>query len=249
MRPRWESGPVELVLVRHGESVGNQADAAAHEAEAEVLDLTARDADVELSETGKDQARALRRWVDGLAADARPSVVIASPYRRAADTAALAIEGLGPSIEHDERLRERDLGVLDGLTGAGIRARHPHEADRREKLGKFYYQPPSGESWADVAQRVRGFLQDLRFGYDGERVWLFTHQAVIMSFRYVVEGLDEAALLDLDRQVRIPNASVTRFRRSGAFLELDAFADNSAVDEHDVDVTREAPSGRGDHVA
>ncbi len=250
MRPRWESGPAELTLVRHGESVGNLADAAAQEADAEVLDLDDRDADVPLSDTGREQAAALRRWIDGLDEDTRPTLVIASPYRRAAETAALALEGTDLKVDHDERLRERDLGVLDGLTVAGIRSRFPDEADRRRKLGKFYYQPPSGESWADVAQRIRGFLHDLRFGHDGERVWLFTHQAVIMTFRYVLEGIDEADLLDLDRQMRIPNASVSRFRRSGAVLELESFADTSPVDEQGVPVTREAPQqGRGDHVA
>lgn len=249
MRPRWESGPAELTLVRHGESVGNLADTAAQESGAEVLDLDDRDADVELSDTGREQARALRRWVSGLEPDARPTMVVASPYRRAAETAAVALEGQGVEVDHDERLRERDLGVLDGLTGAGIRTRYPEEAERRRRLGKFYYQPPSGESWADVAQRVRAFLHDLRFGHDGERVWLFTHQAVIMAFRYVLEGIEEADLLDIDRQIRIPNASVTRFRRSGPLLGLESFADTTAVDAQDVDVTREAPRGRDDDVA
>jgi broad specificity phosphatase PhoE len=247
MRPRWDSGPAELKLVRHGESVGNLADTAARDAGAEVLDLDARDADVELSDTGRDQARALRAWVDGLDPGDRPTLVVASPYRRAAETAALALEGLDLRVDYDERLRERDLGAFDGLTGAGIRARHPEEAARRKKLGKFYYQPPSGESWADVAQRVRSFLADLRFGYDDERVWLFTHQAVIMSFRYVLEGIDEADLLDLDRSTPIPNASVTTFRRSGSMLELDGFADTAAVDRGDADVTHEDPQpGRED---
>ncbi|MFC5727379.1 MULTISPECIES: histidine phosphatase family protein [Nocardioides] len=243
MRPRWESGPAELVLVRHGESVGNQADAAARTAGAEALELSARDADVELSKTGREQAGALRAWLAVREREALPTVVVTSPYRRAADTAALAVAGVDLEVDHDERLRERDLGLLDGLTGTGIRARHPDEAARRKKLGKFYYQPPSGESWADVAHRVRGLLADLRFGYDGERVWLFTHQAVIMGFRYVLEGIDEAALLDLDRGVRIPNASVTTYCRRGRLLELDTFADTTAVDRHDVEVTREAPAG------
>ncbi|MCW2815922.1 MAG: histidine phosphatase family protein [Nocardioides sp.] len=248
MRPRWESGPAELVLVRHGESVGNRADAAARDAGAEELDLSARDADVELSDTGREQAQALGRWLADRDGAALPTAAVASPYRRAADTAALALAGLDAPLDHDERLRERDLGVLDGLTGAGIRARHPAEAARRERLGKFYYQPPSGESWADVALRVRGLLQDLRVGHDGERLWLFTHQAVIMAFRYVLEGLDEAEVLDLDRQVRIPNASVTTYVRSGAHLELTAFADTTAVDRLDVETTREASSGSGDRV-
>ncbi|MCD4533440.1 histidine phosphatase family protein [Nocardioides sp. cx-169] len=240
MKPRWTSGPAGLTLVRHGHSVGNEADSAARQAGAEVLDLDARDADVELSRTGQEQADAVGRWLDELGDDDRPTVVVSSPYRRAAETARRAVERLGVDLEYDERLRERDLGVLDGLTGSGIRKRHPEEAERRDKLGKFYYQPPSGESWADVALRVRSLLQDLRHGYDDARVYLFTHQAVIMSFRYALEGLSEEEILDIDREVQIPNASFTTYRRQGEGLELVTFADTAAVDRTDADVTEQA---------
>ena len=250
MKPRWTSGPARLTLVRHGHSLGNQADAAAREAGAEVLDLQERDADVELSTTGREQADAVGRWLDELDEDDLPTVVVSSPYRRAAETARRAVEHLGVDLEYDERLRERDLGVLDGLTGAGIRARHPEEAARRDKLGKFYYQPPSGESWADVALRVRSLLEDLRHGYDDARVCLFTHQAVIMSFRYVLEGLSEEQILDIDREIQIPNASVTTYRREGEHLELVTFADTVAVDRTDADVTeQEDRAGAGDEDA
>ncbi|WP_205304808.1 histidine phosphatase family protein [Nocardioides sp. 616] len=249
MRPRWGSGPSELVLVRHGESVGNHADLQARESGAEYLDLDARDADVELSDTGHAQARAVNAWLREGGAE-RPDVVIASPYRRAAETARLALDGLGPDLVLDERLRERDLGIFDGMTGVGIRARHPEEAERREKLGKFYYQPPSGESWADVVLRIRSLLTDLREGYDGARVWLFSHQAVIMSFRYVLEEVAEQDLLELDRKIQIPNASVTTYRRSGDHLELVDFADTAAVDKAEAAVTREpSQGGRGDEQA
>ncbi|HYF74510.1 MAG TPA: histidine phosphatase family protein [Nocardioides sp.] len=239
MRPRWQDGPASITLVRHGESVGNRADATAREAGAERLDLDARDADVELSDTGVEQAEAVGRWMARAGEEWRPTLVVSSPYRRAADTARLATGELGLSAVYDERLRERDLGVFDGLTGRGIRARYPEEAERRGRLGKFYYQPPSGESWADVALRVRSLLGDLRHGYDGERLWLFTHQAVIMAFRYVLEDIDERRLLEIDREVQIPNASLTRFRRAGDGFELETFADTRAVDAEDTEVTRE----------
>ena len=219
-------GPVELVLVRHGESVGNLADTEARDADAERLELSARDADVELSPNGEEQARTLGKWVSGLDEAERPDLVVSSPYRRAADTARTALEVLGADVLLDERLRERDLGLFDGLTGKGIRARYPEEAQRRSHVGKFYYQPPSGESWADVVLRVRSLLADLREGYDGRRVWLFTHQAVIMSFRYALEGLDEEELLDIDRSVAISNASITRYERRDDGLVLRAFGDD-----------------------
>jgi broad specificity phosphatase PhoE len=240
-------GPDELVLVRHGQSAGNIADTDAREADAERLELAARDADVELSTNGEEQGRTLGRWIEGLAAEQRPDLVVSSPYRRAADTARAAFADRGTHVVMDERLRERDLGLLDGLTGKGIRARYPEEAERRTHVGKFYYQPPSGESWADVVLRVRSLLADLREGYDTKRVWLFTHQAVIMAFRYALEDLDEAELLEIDRTTPIPNASVTRYRRRECGLVLETFADDghlttgSAASTDEEDRAGEAP--------
>jgi broad specificity phosphatase PhoE len=234
-----QDGPATITLVRHGESVGNLADAEAHRQHAERLDLDARDADVELSDTGHKQADALRRWLQTAGEDDLPTVVVSSPYRRAADTALRAVDGLGLDVLFDERLRERGLGIFDGLTGAGIRRTYPEEAERRRKLGKFYYQPPSGESWADVVLRVRSLLGDLRHGFDGARVWMFSHQAVIMSFRYVLEGLDEQRLLEIDRTSNLGNVSLTTYERRAGDLELTGFADTSIVDAADADVTRE----------
>jgi broad specificity phosphatase PhoE len=239
VRPRWNNGPTTITLVRHGESVGNLADAAARKAKADRLDLDDRDADVALSDTGREQAEAVGRWMSEAPDDQQPTIVLSSPYRRAADTARIATEHTGLEVTLDERLRERDLGVFDGMTGQGIRAEYPEEAERRSKLGKFYYQPPSGESWADVVLRVRSFLTDLREGYDGERVWVFTHQAVIMAFRYVLEGLEEEPLLEIDREIQIPNCSLTRFERAGDVFDLERFADTCAVNREEVEETRE----------
>lgn len=245
MIPRWSTGPAELTLVRHGESVGNLADARAQEAGEDFLDLDHRDADVQLSDDGRQQARALNAWLRDEGASALPTLAVTSPYRRAAETARIALEGTGIELCLDERLRERDLGVFDGMTGKGIRARYPEEAERRKKLGKFYYQPPSGESWADVALRVRTLLHDLREGYDGARLWLFTHQAVIMGFRYVLEGISEPDLLQVDREVQIPNASLTVYRREGDVLGPQTFADTTAVERGGAHVTREESQGSG----
>lgn len=239
-------GPSDLVLVRHGESVGNLADQEARRRGAERLDLDARDADVELSPTGQEQADAVGAWLAAADDTSRPTLVVSSPYRRAAETASRAVRGLGIDVEYDERLRERALGQFDGLTGSGIRAAYPEEAERRRKLGKFYYRPPSGESWADVVLRVRSLMTDLREAADGMRVWLFAHQAVIMSFRYALEGLSEQELLEADRTQLLPNASMTTYRRTDQGFELVRFADTAAVDAAAADVTHEQEqAGRG----
>lgn len=242
VKPKWTSSPASLTLVRHAHSLGNHADAEARQAGAEELALDLRDADVRLSRTGEAQADGVATWLARQDAATRPTVVASSPYVRADETAHRVVEGLGLEVRNDERLRERDLGVFNGLTGVGIRARYPEEAERRRKIGKFYYQPPSGESWCDVALRVRSFLDDLRFGYDDQHVWLFTHQAVVMTFRYVLEGLSEEQLLEIDRTEDLPNASLTVYRRAGDELELVRFADTTAVDTTS-EVTHEASAG------
>jgi broad specificity phosphatase PhoE len=237
-----QDGPVSLTLVRHGESIGNVADADARERHADRLDLDIRDADVELSDNGRRQAGALCAWLSDADGCDRPTTVVSSPYRRAADTALRAVGALGLDVVFDERLRERDLGLFDGLTGRGIRSQYSDEAKRRAKVGKFYYQPPSGESWADVVLRVRSLLADLRHGFEDARVWLFTHQAVIMSFRYVLEGLDEEQLMEIDRTASLGNVSLTTYARGEGGLELQAFGDTRIVDARDAEVTRERPA-------
>lgn len=242
-----QRGPDQLVLVRHAESVGNVADADARANGAERLDLDTRDADVELSPAGRDQADAVGRWMAALPEDERPTIVLSSPYRRAAQTAERVVAATGLDLVLDERLRERDLGVFDGLTGHGIRSEYPDESERRKKLGKFYYQPPQGESWADVALRVRSLLADLRHGFEGARVWAFSHQAVIMTFRYVLEGLTEDELLRVDSDARPANVSMTSYRRGRDGLELEAFADTTVVDKGMAEVTQEAGAGQEPH--
>lgn len=235
--------PAELVLVRHGQSVGNVADAAAREQGLSRLELTTRDADTPLSPTGQEQAEVLGRHLGDLTAQQRPQVVLASPYERAAHTARLATAGLRDvPLVMDERLRERDLGAFDGMTGTGIRAEFPEEARRRAAVGKFYYRPPGGESWTDVALRVRSVLGDIRQEYDGERVWVFTHQAVIMSFRLVVEGLDERRLLEIDSTEPLGNCSLTRYRRRGeGALELVSYAATDHLEASSAETTHEEP--------
>jgi probable phosphoglycerate mutase len=209
--------PVRLWLVRHAQSAGNVANDAAIADGLLELDLATRDMDVPLSDLGERQAAALGTWVRGL--DAPPDVIWCSPYRRALDTARLAFEAAGleaPPTICDERLREREFGVLDRLTKAGIEARFPDQAAARAYLGKFFHRPPGGESWADVALRVRSVLTDIRLDHAGERVAIVAHQAVIMVSRYVVEGMSEQDVLAVDRSAEVLNTAVTTYAGDGS---------------------------------
>src|SRR5262245_21793496 len=148
MRQNW---PELLYLVRHGQSQGNVARDAAHEAGLLEIDIDVRDVDVPLSDLGHRQAEAAGRWFASLPDDQRPEVILSSPYVRARQTAeaicsAGALAGGPAKSIIDERLREREFGVFDRLTTAGIRQKYPEEAAHRTMLGKFYHRAPGGES-------------------------------------------------------------------------------------------------------
>lgn len=241
------TGLASLWLVRHAESVGNVADAAAGRAGAARLDLDVRDPDVPLSERGEGQARALGAWLRRVEPERRPTAVLSSPFVRAATTARLAVEGAGLDLPVvlDERLRERDLGAFDGLTRSGIREAYPDEAERRERLGKFYYRGPGAESWADLALRVRQVLLEASLRRRGERLLVFSHQAVLLVVRYVVEGMTEAQLLDVDEQQRLRNCAMVRYESGGdGALRLEAHDDVGHLHDEHEDVTEEPDAQR-----
>ncbi len=246
-----------LVLVRHGESEGNVAATRAERAGAETVDVPWRDADTPLSATGEEQARALGAHLASLPPDDRPDALWCSPYARARRTAEIATQGaareaglaLRPVL--DERLRDRELGVLDGLTSHGVGHRLPDEAARRARLGKMYHRPPGGESWADVALRLRTLLADLvaaEHDRPDRTVLVVCHDAVIWLLRYVAEGLTEDELMAEVAARSVRNASVTVLAADGppraGGWRVERFDDVGHLARRDAEVT-EHP-GQGD---
>jgi broad specificity phosphatase PhoE len=239
---------IELLLVRHGESAGNVAAAKAAESGAELIDVPSRDADVSLSDTGAEQAQALGRGLGQLPEGHRPDEVWCSTYVRAQETAQLAIKAaqLDIPLRLDERLRDRELGVLDMLTVAGVEARFPEEAQRRRWLGKFYHRPAGGESWADLALRVRSVMVDIDRLRGSQRILLVCHDAIVMTFRYVCEGLTESQVLGIAHEDPVRNVSLTRLVREpeSPQWKLGAYNDVSHLEEQDVDVTQSKGDSR-----
>src|SRR3954462_1438742 len=217
-------------MARHGESIGNAAWRAAESADLDEIDIDLRDPDVPLSETGRRQAKALGRRLAAMPPDERPTAVISSPYVRAVETARIAVAELGdPPIRLDERLRDRETGVLYALTWRGITARFPEEAARKRRTGKFYYRPPGGESWADVALRLRSALADIERDHPDGRVLVFAHDAVVVLTRYIVERLTEREVLEIERTL-VANGSLTTWAREDGDLRLAAFNSTDHLD-------------------
>lgn len=73
----------------------------------------------------------------------------------------------------------------------------------------------------------------------GSRALVFTHQAVAMVFRYVVEDLSEREILDLDASCQIANCALTSYEDVGGRLQLDRFNEVGHLRGLDEPVTRE----------
>jgi broad specificity phosphatase PhoE len=208
--------PQTMWIVRHGQSAGNVARDAAEAAGLPLIDILTRDVDTPLSDLGKEQAQALGRWFGEMRADDRPSVVLCSPYVRARQTAEIVLQTAGIPLADitfntDERLREKEFGILDRLTKHGILQKYPELGEQRAHVGKFYFRPPGGESWCDVILRLRNVIDTLTREYRRERVLIVAHQVIVSCFRYLFERLDEQQILTIDREGDIPNCSVTSY--------------------------------------
>lgn len=216
--------------VRHGESTANVAATAAARDGLDLIEIAEREADVPLSALGRQQAESLGQRLQTSPASERPDLVISSPFLRARQTAEIATEGLDVQLRVDERLRDRDLGILDLHTAHGIGAKFPQEAERRRHHGKFYYRPPGGESWTDVALRLRLVLREIEQDVPAQRILLVAHDVVVALVRYVLEDLDEQVLMEDVARTPVANASLSAWTREGTRWRRELYNDVSHVE-------------------
>ena len=201
-----------IYLVRHGETEWN---------------LSGRwqgHADAALTERGEAQARALgdrfqHEHFDGC---------FVSDLGRALRTADLA---LGPSrmnYETDERLRERDLGVMQGLTTKEMEERCPEIYQSFCQNGPDY-AIPEGESFRQFYLRCADALEDYVSRHNGGKVLLVTHGGVLGAiFRYVAQ-----VPLEAPRGYVLLNCSVNVVDKQGDSWNLLQWGDISHLNNLD----------------
>jgi len=154
-----------LMIVRHGESEWNAGR------------LLQGQADIDLSARGRDQARALRPIIEGLA----PDRTVCSDLRRAHDTAHLL--GIAKP-ECRAELREIDVGDWTGRSIDEIRTRDP-DAYRGWRAGT--HTPPGGEIWSDFVARTTRCVRTALT--ESERLLVVCHGGVIRALLESLIGL------------------------------------------------------------
>jgi broad specificity phosphatase PhoE len=181
-----------LLLARHGESLWN--------AERRFQGAT----DIALSDRGRSQAEALARGLRGY----RVRAAYVSPYRRAVETAELALRGTGVPLVVDEALRELSLGEWEGCTVDEVRARDgdPYVAWLRTPHD---CPPPGGEPLPVVSERVQAALARIAASHGrSDDVLVVAHGGVISVYACHLLG---CSFNDLWR-LRVDNASLTVVR-------------------------------------
>ena len=139
-----------LIFIRHGETDWN--------AEARLQGQK----DIPINGRGRDQAasagRSARDWIGRERLGTLR--VVASPLGRTRETMEIARRAMGLEpgpYDLDERLLELSFGRWEGLTWPEVKAVDPWAARAREG-GKWHFQPPGGESYAMLADRLRPWL-------------------------------------------------------------------------------------------
>jgi len=155
--------PTTTLLLRHGQTV---------------LSIDKRFSgrgDQELTELGRTQAAAAAVRLAGSGATA----VVASPLRRAQETAALTAAALRVDVLTEPGLAETDFGDWEGYTFSEVRAKWPRELEAW--LASTAVAPPYGESFDDTAIRVRQARDRVLREHGGRTVVLVSHVTPIKT--------------------------------------------------------------------
>jgi probable phosphoglycerate mutase len=180
----------ELVAIRHGETVWN------------TQGLQQGQVDSDLTDLGRAQARALADRLTGGQFDG----LYSSDLGRAVETARIIADRVGLDVETDLRLRERNLGILQGSSLRQFEHEHPEEY-ARFRSGDPDYVIPSGESARQRHERCVACTTELAGRHAGRRVLIVTHGGILDSFfRHALE-----LPLTVRRRFSLFNASINSF--------------------------------------
>lgn len=145
---------MKLYVTRHGETQWNTQN--------KVCGIT----DIELTHAGMEQAKALAARLIGCDIQ----LIISSPLIRAKQTAHIIAEALGADVIIDDRLREQNLGIYEGV----LRTNEKYRSAKRN----FACRYPGGESALDVAHRAYSLLDEIKAAYKHKTVLLVGHGSV-----------------------------------------------------------------------
>ena len=144
-----------------------------------------------------------------------------SDLPRCIHTAEIITRNLGLDIITDERLRERNFGVLQGMTKEEIENVYP-EIFQRFKMGNINFEVPKGESFNGFFNRVKDFFEDQKImDKQNKNILVITHGGVLDCLMRMIMNIS----LDAHRNYSIYNTSINRFSILNDVWKIDTWGD------------------------
>jgi len=222
--------PINLVLVRHGQSEGNAAKRLSEEGNHSAFSPEFRmrhTASFRLTERGRNQAERAGKWLreNGFGSFGR---YMASAYARAMESAAL-LELPEAEWMLDPYLTERNWGDIDNMPQDELAAQFG-EALLRRDVEPFFWRPPNGESFLDLCLRVDRVLDTLHRECSDQNVVIVCHGEVMRAFQVRLERLTQEEfkhlVLSQEDWDRIHNCQIVQYSRQNPLSgELATHAD------------------------
>lgn len=213
--------PLDLVLVRHGESEGNLANKRSRQGNhadftKEFVDR--HSSEFRLTDRGVWQSQMAGQWLkfNGLGIFDRYYV---SEYVRAMETA-VKLDLVGANWYPEFFLRERDYGEIDVMTDEERRERFGDFLKRFRRYG-FLTPPPGGESMATLCVRTNIMLGTMHRECSDKRVIIVNHGEVMWSFRVRLERIPQWRYKELESSQnphdRMHNCQILHYTRIDPF--------------------------------
>ncbi len=184
-----KNGPTRVIMVRHGESLGNAEG------------FFAGQTDIPLTPLGQQQAERTAEYLR----DRKIDRIYSSDLIRSMQTAAPTARMHGLEIIPEVGLREIFAGEWEHMPYAEIFERYPQSRGIwKDHVGLAC--PDGGESVAHVAQRVKETVDRLVAENAGKCIALFTHALPIRSMGCFWQGIP---ITEMERLPWSTNASVS----------------------------------------
>lgn len=147
-------------------------------------------------------------------------LLISSDLGRALQTASAIAMRTGHEIVVEPRLRERRMGIFQGLTPAEVQANYPDEYARFRSHDPDYVIP-GGESMRQLYERCVACFTELAIRHAGLTLAAVTHGGVLaMLYRHA-----RTMPLAAPRDFPLHNTGVNRFRHRDGVWELQSWGE------------------------
>lgn len=201
---------MRLILARHGETDWN------------VNEVFRGKLDVELNETGREQARLMADYL----AESRISAVLSSPLKRARETAQAVATCQGIEVTVAPELVDMDFGDWQDLSIKTVQDKYP------EFFSRWLEQPnhlkvPGGESLLDVRERALGLISRITAQNKGDAL-LVSHRVVSKVLICALLGLNDSHFWN----IKLDICGITTFSVENRRFVLSGHNDTSFLRPH-----------------